>query len=62
LLTCAWETRGRRFKSSRSDQFYRYFDHRLAVQRSVIFYVQDPAAIKKDRADDQAGTIDPPQA
>jgi|ERR1700731_730829 hypothetical protein len=36
----------------------------IGWQSSVrsFFYVQDPAAIKKDRADDQAGTIDPPQA
>ena len=56
-----WETRGRRFKSSRSDHFYRYFNITLAVRRSIIVPAQDPP-IKRGRADHELGTIDPPQA
>ena len=57
-----WETRGRRFKSSRSDHFYRYFNTMFTVQRSAIVPARDPATIKRDRADREQGTIDPPQA
>src|SRR4029077_10938360 len=41
-----WETRGRRFKSSRSDHFYRYFNCMPPVRHSVMVHTRDPAAIK----------------
>jgi len=34
----------------------------LAAQRSVIVPTRNPAASKRDRADHDLGTIDPPQA